>query len=234
MVQTSDKLFHEELEQNWKDHTKQPELVCDRLQRQLHSRLNEDQLLEVASIASHIYGEHLGRWNDGLSYLEKLRNLHHVDSHSVQLRFQRQQAILMKAQEPSLSFNELQEKDRFYIFTLTVAALALQRPIEFAFQVYEEAEKLLEKLKEDREQRLLFAVMTANLTCDLLEWKEFTQKEIQFLLLVAEKSRTLWAQDGNPSDCDRATFRLLQSYQLSLRPQNYGSGRYPRFHWIKP
>jgi hypothetical protein len=90
----NDEAFSEAMRQNWKDHTKSPEIVRDRLAAGRKCPMPDSQLTEVAALACHVYGEHLGDWASGLAYLQLLEQEHLQASKDALRRLARQKAIL--------------------------------------------------------------------------------------------------------------------------------------------
>lgn len=60
------------IDQAWHDHADDAGGVALRLPRVLDAVTTEAQLLALARLAHHVYGEHLAAWVDGLSYLAAL------------------------------------------------------------------------------------------------------------------------------------------------------------------
>lgn len=111
-------------------------------------------------------------------------------------------------------------------------AVTLQKSAEEGQALYARAIEQLSDSSPDSSR--LLAIMTANLVCDLLERQKLSAVAKTFLLTLAEKSSSLWAQVGEDSDRGKAWFRLVQSYQVCRRPPGYGSGRYARAVSIEP
>jgi len=230
---TEDAMLREQLIQDWKDHTKKPKTVRERLVDRLNMPMGDEALIEVGALASHLYGEHMGEWLAGLQYLQQLGSEHADASAAAKHRLNRQEAILRKAVDIGQSLDAFEAADRFYVTTLAVPAITLQKSAEEGWVVFREAEALLAAV-DSADTRRLFAVMTANLVCDLLERYELSATAKDFLVVLAEKSQGLWFQDGSDADREKAAFRLTQSYQACRKPEGYGSGRYTRYLWVEP
>ncbi|WP_176057066.1 hypothetical protein [Paraburkholderia sp. BCC1876] len=229
----NDELLRQALKQDWQDHTKKPEGVAERLWTRLSSPMGESDLVELAALASHVFGEHLGDWQNGIRYLEQLGHEHPHASLACCSRVKRQQAVLVKAQDSTVRLDSFDEQDQFYITALALPAITLQRSAQEGEEIFTEAIQLMVAL-DSRAQRRLFGVVTANLVCDLLERSTLSGGERNFLVTLAEKSYGIWSQEGDESDREKAGFRLVQCYQKCRMPENYGSGRYARFLFIEP
>ncbi|MBK9606628.1 MAG: hypothetical protein IPO58_09540 [Betaproteobacteria bacterium] len=66
------------LDQAWSDHAAQAAAVAERLPEGLQLVADDDGVLRLAGLAHHVLGEHLGRWQEGLTFLAQLaeRNVH--------------------------------------------------------------------------------------------------------------------------------------------------------------
>ena len=67
--------FDEMLEQAWSDHADHPAAVADRLVAAAPTIASAEQLAPFARIVTHVYGEHLGECERGVSLLNSLRKL---------------------------------------------------------------------------------------------------------------------------------------------------------------
>ena len=59
----------------WQDHADRPEEVADRLAGVLPQVQTAADILPVARLVTHVFGEHLARWNAGVDLLVSLREL---------------------------------------------------------------------------------------------------------------------------------------------------------------
>jgi len=228
-----DEVLRQQLIQDWKDHTKKPLMVRERLMDRLAIPMGDTALIELSALGVHLFGEHMGDWAAGLDYLRQLEATHSDVSSEAKHRLKRQETLLKKAVDTGFSLSELNETDQLYVTALSVPAVTLQKSAEEGLQLFRESDALMEAI-DTIEARRLVAVMTANLVCDLLERYELSTAGRNLLVMLAEKSFALWSRDGNEEDRERAAFRLMQSYQACRKPQGFGSGRYPRYLWIEP
>lgn len=61
--------------QAWRDHAEAPESVAERLQAAWSQIDDAARLAPFARLVTHVLGEHLGRWDDGLALLDQLSAL---------------------------------------------------------------------------------------------------------------------------------------------------------------
>jgi hypothetical protein len=212
----------------WKMHTKQPQVVQDELRKLQVTTLSESELIEVGALACHVHGEHLGDWAAGVAYIESLATSRRTISDATRQRLWRQRAILLKASHDICDLEILDAADRFHVLTLATPAAVLMGDPTYAATIYTEALALLALFADVSEPERLFGVMTANLTCDLIERPDLLPQQQSILLTLAEKSYAIWQRIGDEKDKDKAWFRLTQSYIAARKPVGYGSGRYAR------
>ena len=62
------------LDQAWNDHAEQAPAVAARLREGLPLVQDDDGVMRLATLAHHVLGEHLARWQEGLAFLESWRN----------------------------------------------------------------------------------------------------------------------------------------------------------------
>jgi hypothetical protein len=221
------------LNQHWRDHTKQPELVVQRLEQQLEDKMDDAQLMGTAALAAHVYGEHLGNWQAGRRFLASLAQAHPDASALTLSRLNRQRAVLARAEDPRAVADGFDQWDRLYVTVLALPAVTLQRSAEDGEGLLVDALQQVARA-DDASARRLLAVTAANLVCDLLDRSSLSASETDFLIRLAETSHVLWQRDGDAGDREKSDFRLLESYQRRRKPRDYDSGRYPRQHWIEP
>ncbi|MCA8298662.1 hypothetical protein LGN19_33240 [Burkholderia sp. AU30198] len=232
-TQEHDEQLRESLLRDWHDHTKQPTAVAARLRERLAFPMDAQDLVELAALATHVFGEHLGDWQAGMGYLDQLVDAHEDAPADSLRRIDRQHAVLERLEDANASLDRFDADDRVYITALALPAITLQRSVAEAETAFAEAMHLLAS-SDCHEHHRLFGVVTANLVCDLLDRSALSAARRRLLVVLAEKSHALWLQEGDETDREKAAFRLMQSYQKCRTPDNYGSGRYPRYGSIEP
>ncbi len=232
-TQVYDEQLRESLLRDWQEHTKQPTAVAARLRERLACPMGEQDLIELAALATHVFGEHLGDWQAGMGYLDQLVDAHGDAPAESLRRIDRQHAVLERLEDVNASLDRFDANDRLYITALALPAITLQRSVAEAETAVAEAMHLLAS-NDCHAYRKLFGVVTANLVCDLLDRSALSAARRRLLIVLAEKSHALWLQEGDETDREKSAFRLMQSYQKCRMPENYRSGRYPRYGSIEP
>ncbi|MCA3806492.1 MAG: hypothetical protein IOC32_37385, partial [Burkholderia sp.] len=142
-TQAHDEPLRESLLRDWQDHTKQPTTVAARLRERLAFPMGEQDLVELAALATHVFGEHLGDWQAGMGYLDQLMDAHDdVPADSLR-RIDRQHAVLERLEDVNASLDRFDADDRVYITALALPAITLQRSVEEAETAFAEAMQLL-------------------------------------------------------------------------------------------
>src|SRR4051812_31627485 len=63
------------IDAGWNDHAERPSEVAERLAGAIGSIASTDDALAFARLAAHVYGEHLGRFDDGIALLQRIAAL---------------------------------------------------------------------------------------------------------------------------------------------------------------
>ena len=66
--------FEDFVQAAWADHGGQTQGVAQRLRDSLHRVIEADQVAPYAGLVAHVFGEHLGEWDDGITLLHALRD----------------------------------------------------------------------------------------------------------------------------------------------------------------
>src|SRR5258705_11668736 len=101
------------LEAAWKDHADRPEDVADRLPRALAMLQSAADVAPLAAIVTHVYGEHLARWDAGILLLQALRAASpEVANPAASRAIDRSIAILKYAANAELALTQLPTDDQ--------------------------------------------------------------------------------------------------------------------------
>jgi hypothetical protein len=63
------------IESAWSEHADQTQAVADRLQASAHVVVSAARIGPYAQLVAHVFGEHQGRWGEGIALLQSLRAL---------------------------------------------------------------------------------------------------------------------------------------------------------------
>lgn len=65
--------FNDFLNKAWNDHAKKPSEVAAQLNQGIQLLETSDQILQLAHLTTHVFGEHLGQWENGVVSLQELK-----------------------------------------------------------------------------------------------------------------------------------------------------------------
>ncbi len=198
------------IDQAWTDHADDAPAVALRLPQVLDSVSNESELLALARLAHHVYGEHLAAWADGLKYLAALARGPAFDAHGASgpalLRLRAGLALAAGSSDlrPTLS-----PGDRITVGAQTASVLTLH-DLDRATALLQEAlaEAETTALADTDPASRALAVATHNLAATLQELSTRTEGQTALMLRAAEASRQWWARAGGWLEVERAEHRL--------------------------
>ncbi len=217
--------FEDFLNQGWDDHATDAAKVWARLPEGLDLIQSEADIGTLAHLAQHVAGEHLGLWQEGRRFLDRL--VRHPKFNAITpsgKTVYRSLAVLARG-EGDVTSSEVFERqslaggdvpaasDRVRILAQTASALAGQRRVEEAERLFGEALELASygpKAKDPAARAL--AVTGNNLAAELEDRKSRTQQETSLMLLAAETGRRYWEIAGTWTEVERAEHRLAMCH----------------------
>jgi tetratricopeptide (TPR) repeat protein len=206
--------FETFIKQAWKDHAKDASGVANRLSEGTELIENEEQIPELARLATHIWGEHLGRWKDGVEFLEGIRN-HSTfkEGSESDLALVRSIAILRLASGEEAAIEKSSRSNQIWILSAAASALAQQGQIAKAqYYLRQAMEKAQLGLSKDDPACRALAVSGNSLACALEEKTSRTSAEMDLMVLAAEAARKYWEIAGTWLEVERAEYRLAMSH----------------------
>jgi hypothetical protein len=209
------------IETSWADHAAAPADVANRLQLQspaLLATASPAQLSQLANLAHHVWGEHLGHWASGLQFLQQL-GAHTVcvaDAEAT-AAVQRCIASLSLAAGDERACDALGVSDHIRATAMAAAslsthntprALALSQAALTAFGAALAASSLA---NTDPCTRAL-AVTHNNLASALEEQTTLSDDERALMLHAALTARRFWGLAGGWLEAERAEYRLAKCH----------------------
>jgi hypothetical protein len=199
----------------WDEHAAQPVAVAERLATQGLALVNEPaHVAPLAQLVHHVFGEHLGRWDDGLAALRALAG--HpacVPGEPGAQAVQRCQASLALCAGQADTRPGMTPSDAIRVTALAAAALAEQQTPR-AMQLLRDALARSDAAQlpaEDPAHRAL-AVAGNNLACTLEEKAGRSDEEAALMILAAQTGRRFWAVAGGWLETERAEYRLAMTW----------------------
>lgn len=225
--------FEEFSSRGWREHGTEAEAVWNGLPEGLELADTPARIFSLAHLAAHVAGDHLGRWDDGIAFLDRLAALPSFDPATLEGKgLRRLQGVLHycagrpEAAEERLALAQPggaipPQSVRVRMLAAAASALASNHRIADATRALDEALRLAEygPNREDPAGRDL-AVAGNNLACELEERAELTPPETAFMLRAAEVGRRFWEIAGGWLQVERAEYRLAMSHlRAGLMPQ---------------
>jgi hypothetical protein len=197
----------------WKDHAERPEAVAARLADALDRPGSASEIAAFASLVTHVYGEHLARWSEGVGLLEALCGRPAADgSPDASRAIARGVAILRYAGALDSSLSSLPAGDRVAVLATASSALAAQREWARAIAAYEDALRLAAPgLDPGSPATRALAIAGNNLAASLEEKRDRDPLETRGMIVAAEGGLRYWRQAGAWLEEERAEYRLARS-----------------------
>jgi len=206
--------FDDFLNQAWNDHAAQPEKVSKTCVDAIKLIESDEQIPQLAQIITHVFGEHLGKWDEGIEALQKLRQIPALKiSSESELAILRYVRCLELASGCDSSMDNFSHSDQVRIFAVAASALSGQNQIERAHKFFLRAVDCAQTSvsKDDVANRAL-AMTCNNLAVALEEKQNRSAFETDLMILAAKAARKFWELSGTWLEVERAEYRLSQSY----------------------
>lgn len=201
--------------QAWNDHADDPTGVARRLGTQGLALLSQEaQIVPLANLGHHVWGEHLGRWSDGLELLRQLAALPLCSPGGPAAQgLQRFTASLQLCAGQADERPHLSASDRIRVGALAAACLA-PHDTPRALALFEQslAEADAAALPDSDPYTRALAVTGNNLACTLEEKDGRSADERRLMILAAQTGRRYWALAGGWLETERAEYRLAMTW----------------------
>lgn len=205
--------FDSFLGQAWNDHATQAEAVAARLDAQALSLLGSAaDAAALATLAQHLWGEHLGDWAGGRAFLQRLAALPVCTGTGLGAQ-RRCDATLALCAGDDGALLHATASDRVRIAAMAACNLAERdtaRASALLQQALDEADSAQLPTTDPLHRAL--AVAGNNLACTLEEKTERSAAERALMLLAAQTARRHWALAGTWLEIERADYRLAMSW----------------------
>lgn len=206
--------FNTYLNKAWNDHAADATSVADTFPEGLKLVQTASDLEQLGRLATHVYGEHLGKWNDGLSFINTLsQHSQFLPNSLVEKSFSIFKGSLSLSAQPTFDLKSYSVSDQIRILAMSASSLSEQGQSDKAKDYFLKALELGQSgiSKEDPANRSL-AITGNNLACSLEEKTTRNDKETDLMILAAQVARKFWEIAGTWKEVERAEYRLSQSY----------------------
>ncbi len=205
--------FEAFIQKAWADHADRPEDVAARLEAGYALIEEPAQIAPFARILAHVDGEHLARWANGVSRLERLRaHAHWRDDGDAAVLVRRLIAALRMG-EGAATDSRLSTPDRAHAHAIAASALAAHQRMRDALRHYRAARDAAAAGIADGDPAIrALAVTSNNLAATLEASAARSADETAAMLDAATASRECWARAGGWLEAERAEFMLAQCH----------------------
>jgi len=205
--------FDDFLETAWSDHADDAPAVAQRLAQALDMIVAAEHVVPYARIVTHVYGEHLARYADGVALLERLRTLAAWDGSAAAAgAVARGIAVLRYCGGDPSVLDALAADERIVVLATASSAFAEQRRHKRAIETYTEALALAcEGVADGSPALRALAVGGNNLAAVLEEKPDRDALETRGMLAAAQGGLDYWRRAGAWLEEERAELRLSSS-----------------------
>jgi hypothetical protein len=224
MTQAAD--FDRFIDDGWTRHGDHPEVVAETLADALALVDSSEQAARLAQLSTHVLGEHLGRWDDGVTLLRSLAA--RVTGEKERRAILRNLAVLQycagrdahfeAALRDGLDPERPPSSTRVRVLALAAAALAAQGHTSVGMEALEAALELAAYGPDGDDPAAAALAATGNNVAVTLEEKPGrTESETVMMVRAAEIARRYWAVAGGWLQVERAEYRLARSLAAAGR-----------------
>jgi hypothetical protein len=209
------------LDAAWSDHATDAAAVAERIRSQALAFVTEEgRVVPIAHLAQHVFGDHLGRWADGLAFLDQVAALPVTQAVPAQA-VARFQAALKLAGGLADTRATLDASERIRVTALAAAQLGAHDAAR-SHALLDEAAAAAERAAlpdKDPAHRNL-AIAGNGIASTLEELPTRSEAQTQLMLRAAHLGRRFWALAGTWLETERADYRLALSHLAAgLLPQ---------------
>jgi tetratricopeptide (TPR) repeat protein len=210
--------FEEFVNQGWMDHGTDPTSVAARLPQGTSLIHTNEQIATLTHLAVHVYGEHLGQWDLGISFLKVLTRLGcYIPGSETENAIQRGIATLEVARGPQTDLRDFTLSDQIRVCAVAASALSGQGHTARASELFVLArQKANEGIPAADPANRALAVTGNNLALSLEEKSTRSSQEVMLMQLAAHTARMFWEIAGTWLHVERAEYRLATTYMKSL------------------
>jgi hypothetical protein len=203
--------FNDYINQAWETHQKSPEQVVAGLREALKLVQSASDITGLAHIATHVYAEHLGQYQQGLAFVSVLKDQSLNDENS-KAALKRFESVLKICDNSNYDLSDLSDSDKCRVLALAASAHAGTKNISQASVFFEQAETLALQLPQTDAAVRSMAITGNNLACALEEKSTLSEDEKKLMLKAAHAGLNNWKIAGTWLETERAEYRLSQSY----------------------
>lgn len=203
--------FSDYLSQCWKDHAIHTENVAAGIAGGIGLISEGNHIIQLANLIVHLFGEHLGRFDEGIELLEKLKQKSLVTP-EIAATLTCAEVTLAYSAGRITDWTNFTRAEKVKIFCGAAGIKNARNEIGQAEKDFRSALEVANELSETDPANRLLAICSNNLACALEEKTSLTAEEEVLMLLAAHSGRKYWQFAGTWLEVERAEYRLARSY----------------------
>jgi hypothetical protein len=201
--------FNTYLNKSWKDHATNAQAVALTFNQGFELISEAPHVLAFSRLITHVMGEHLGQWQEGIVLLEKLKSHKLCEDLSAVNRSIASLKLSAGVEKPSSFSNS----DQAQIYAVSASAMLSQKDLNLAKDYFLTALKMANNLDPKDAANRALAVAGNSLSSGLEEQTNLTSEETELMLLAAQAGRKFWELAGGWLEVERAEYRLAAAYR---------------------
>lgn len=194
------------VDQCWDDHAGDPKGVAERLSEGIKLVNDGDGMARLAMLSHHVFGEHLGQWDEGLRTLEALAAVR-IDDDSGRGSLARCRVSLRLCSGTTDERHYLSKGDACRATVMAACSLAPHDALR-SWSLLREAVDSARNLSEDDPAVRSLASFSNNIAGTLQEKPNLSQSEVALMLGAADITRSTWERAGTWREVERAEYRI--------------------------
>ena len=211
--------FSDYLNKCWKEHAENAKAVASGISEGLKLISEPNHISQLANLITHVFGEHLGRTEEGVGHLEKLAT-NRLATPEISAALNCSKLMLQYAAGWVTDWSELTINEKIRIYCGAASINTARNQIGLAEKDLRSALALAADLSVSDPANRLLAISSNNLACTLEEKVNLSEDEQTLMLLAAHSGRKYWQIAGTWLEIERAEYRLAQSYLKARDPIN--------------
>ena len=197
----------------WNDHADHADQVAERLAESLHVIETANQIPRYVGLVTHVYGEHLGQWERGVTLLQSLQRSSVNDGNAqAGSAITRSIAVLRYCSGNTASLTALGTDDRVTVLATVSSALLGRHAHAEALAAYDEALRGAQQgLATGSPAERALAIGGNNLAAALETKTDRDAAETDSMIRAAEAGLKYWTLAGTWLEEERAEYQLTRS-----------------------
>ncbi len=196
----------------WREHGKQADAVAARIAESLDLVAEPSDVAPFVRLLTHVYGEHLGEWQQGVELLEAIQRSPACDGTPLTVGpLERGIAMLRVAGGDDAAATPLAPDDRAYAFAVAADAIAVRGDLPRGLVLFDRAlAEVPADVANDHAAVRALAISGNNLSAALETRDALDARESDAMVKAAEAGLRYWTLAGTWLEEERAEYQLAR------------------------